>query len=108
MTIDVYYKYYLDPSNTKCYGILGCIRVKYPVQRGFHLFPEPLPIIKPTICLELYNERTCQYIEPETVKTMLIAPGKTSYWITHGYIDTGNRPWIRVKKYTIKYFSSTT
>ncbi|CAG7819603.1 unnamed protein product, partial [Allacma fusca] len=85
-----------DPLNTRCYGALGCITVKYPEQRGFHLFPEPLHDIRPEICLYTFAAKDkCQQVEPDDLDRLITGPGRNSYWLTHGYIENSHRPWIQ-------------
>lgn len=88
----------VDPLNTRCYGALGCITVKYPDQRGFHLFPEPLQDIKPDVCLFTYPFREkCQQVDTDALDQLVLANTKQdAYWITHGYIESSKRPWIQV------------
>lgn len=109
----------LELSSEKCYGPWGCFRPKYPNLRGFHLFPDTLEEMNPSVCFytrprigatdrnsnrgRAHGCEWCQIVEEETIRSLNPRPqqkqneSSKSYWIAHGYMENGQRPWIKVR-----------
>lgn len=87
-------------DNGDCYDDIGCFKTRYSKEKGYDLRPNALDEVTPTICLYTYtysNVQACQVVEKDTIGTSLLELSNGSnYWITHGYIENGQRPWIKV------------
>ncbi|XP_035709334.1 pancreatic triacylglycerol lipase isoform X2 [Folsomia candida] len=96
----------------KCFEPWGCFKPK------FRLFPDTIQDMNPTVCLYTMPKKitskngcdSCQIVDNETLRQLqhLERPaaasvinnvssirGGQSYWIVHGYMENGNRPWIK-------------
>lgn len=105
----------------KCFEPWGCFKPK------FRLFPDTIQDMNPTVCLYTMPKKitskngcdSCQIVDNETLRQLqhLERPaaasvinnvssirGGQSYWIVHGYMENGNRPWIKVGKHRADNF----
>ncbi|KAL0277659.1 UNVERIFIED_CONTAM: hypothetical protein PYX00_004877 [Menopon gallinae] len=88
-------------SILKCYGIYGCFPIDYPwvsARRPVSWFPEPPEKVNPKYCL--YTRRNIDTCDPLNVEhpelfTSFYVPNARVYFIAHGFVDTGERPWIK-------------
>lgn len=86
----------------KCYGEYGCFSVTGPWQdtnsRPVNVFPERPDKIAPRYCLYTRSNRnTCQYLDhrdPATVVASNLIPSMPTYFVTHGFLEGGDRPWL--------------
>jgi pancreatic triacylglycerol lipase len=93
----------------KCYGEYGCFSVSGPwlhnSSRPVNLFPEHADKIAPRYCLYTRSNRNeCQYLDhkdPGSVAASNVIPSMPTYFITHGFLEGGDRPWLREIAYQI-------
>lgn len=87
----------------KCYGEYGCFSVAGPwhdaSSRPVNMFPERPEKIAPQYCLNTRSNRnTCQYLnhkDPYSVISSNLIPSMPTYFITHGFLEGGDRPWLK-------------
>ncbi|ODN01882.1 Pancreatic triacylglycerol lipase [Orchesella cincta] len=80
-----------------CYESLGCFTIRYPERKGYNMTPNLLEEVSPTICLYTkVHVLACQVVENEAItsEALAVANGRI-FWIAHGYIENGQRPWIK-------------
>lgn len=87
----------------KCYGEYGCFSVTGPWQdvlsRPVNVFPEKPEKIAPKYCLYTRNNRNvCQYLDHKDHNSVIkshVIPSMPTYFITHGFLEGGDRPWLK-------------
>lgn len=87
----------------KCYGEYGCFSVAGPWQdvssRPVNLFPERPDKIAPRYCLYTRtNRNACQYLNHKDRNSVIMSnviPTLPTYFITHGFLEGGDRPWLK-------------
>ncbi|XP_026813180.1 pancreatic triacylglycerol lipase-like [Rhopalosiphum maidis] len=92
-----------DNVEVKCYGEYGCFSVAGPWQddssRPVNLFPERPEKIAPRYCLYTRNNRNvCQYLNHKDRNSVIMSnviPTLPTYFITHGFLEGGDRPWLK-------------
>lgn len=97
---------YLIASDTtlKCYGIYGCFSIITPwkdTSRPVSNFPEHPAKVDPRFCLlTRYNLNECQYLDHNnrtTIYRSFFTPFHKTYFIVHGFLESGDRPWMKVR-----------
>lgn len=91
-----------DPNQPRCYGIYGCFSLAYPwttETRQVAYYPESPSQINVKFPVFTHNNRHIpKYLdinEPEETKYVGINPHGTIYFIAHGYMDSGEKPWLQ-------------
>ncbi|XP_039275261.1 pancreatic lipase-related protein 2-like [Nilaparvata lugens] len=96
----------------KCYDNLGCYSINPPwtdVSRPVSKYPEPPEKVSPKYCLYTrHNRHVCQqlvYTNPRTIYRSYLMPTHKVYFIAHGFLENGEKDWIKVgyKNYKINY-----
>nr|CAD7412084.1 unnamed protein product [Timema poppensis] len=90
-----------DDRLTRCYEPYGCFSTLYPwtdVNRPISNLPEEPYKINTNFCLYTRrNPHTCQVLEtnnPMSVYRSNLARSDLTYFIAHGYLEGGHKPWI--------------
>lgn len=91
-----------DPKSPQCYGVYGCFSIEYPwttVTRPVSLYPESPSKINVNYPVfnrhSRFSPRKLDLNDPKKTKNIGINPYGNIYFIAHGYIDSGDRPWIQ-------------
>ncbi|EEB12620.1 Ves G 1 allergen precursor, putative [Pediculus humanus corporis] len=91
----------LDTLTKKCYGKFGCYSVEHPwnsFSRPVNMFPQSPEFIDPKYCLYTRrNPTTCDPLlldDPQTLFRSNYVPSGLVYFIAHGFVENGHRPWI--------------
>lgn len=91
-----------DPNQPKCYGVYGCFPTEYPWttdQRRISLYPQSPDTIRPKFPVFHKNARERPFMldlnEPQDTRRAGIDPLGTVYVLAHGYLDAGDKPWLR-------------
>ncbi|XP_055615911.1 pancreatic lipase-related protein 2-like [Toxorhynchites rutilus septentrionalis] len=92
----------LSPEDTRCYGVYGCFPLTYPwVDDKRPLAYHPRSPAQINVRFPVFNKpvrERPQFIDindPDEVKRLGINPNGKIYFVTHGYIESGDRPWIQ-------------
>lgn len=95
------YLYISDPEQPRCYGIYGCFPITPPWtsdQRPISIFPEnPMKINTRFAVYTKHNRHLPKYLslnETDEAKFSGIHAKGNIYVIAHGYLDSGDRPWV--------------
>ncbi|XP_077284390.1 pancreatic lipase-related protein 2 [Arctopsyche grandis] len=90
-----------DIETEKCYGIYGCFSIVEPWvtdNRPISLFPKSPEILKIRYPSFSRHKAKIPYIldtnEPERIKPSRINPAGPFYFISHGYLESGDKLWI--------------
>lgn len=90
-------------TTMKCYGVYGCFSIVAPWQdtsRPVSNFPETPGKVDPRFCLHTrFNPTECQYIDytnDTSVQSSNFLPHHTTYFVMHGFLESGDRPWMKV------------
>lgn len=90
-----------DPEQPRCYGIYGCFPVNGPWggdQRPISSYPEtPMKINTRFAVYTKHNRHMPKFLslnETGETKYSGIHPKGMIYVIAHGYLDSGDRPWV--------------
>lgn len=85
-----------------CYGVYGCFSLAPPwtgdTERPITYFPESPS--KMNVKFRLYNRRSGKTVfnvdlnDPDNVKKFNINKNEKLFFITHGYLESGDRPWV--------------
>ncbi|CAL8114060.1 unnamed protein product [Orchesella dallaii] len=99
-SIEIYSELSISEVSTlkeNCYESLGCFTIRYAERKGYNITPNPLEEVSPTICLYTkVHVLACQVVENEAITSEALAVSNGSiFWISHGYIENGQRPWIK-------------
>lgn len=100
--ISTYDNITLSADDTRCYGVYGCFPLAYPwvdEKRPVAYHPRSPAVIdvrypvfnKPV----LVHPRFIDLNEPDDVRNLGINPAGKLYFVTHGYIESGDRPWVQ-------------
>ncbi|XP_050068539.1 pancreatic triacylglycerol lipase-like [Anopheles maculipalpis] len=90
------------PEHTRCYGVYGCFPITYPwidEKRpvAYHPWsPAQVDVRYPVFVKS--NTNYPKFIDinnPASVRHLGINPNGRIYFITHGYVESGDRPWIQ-------------
>lgn len=96
--------HFTDKITSKCYDRYGCYSIigpwKNDLTRPVSLYPDPPESIKPQYCLYTRRSpRTCDQLlldDPSSIyRSSYVTKGQV-YFIAHGFLESGNRPWITV------------
>ncbi|CAH0382132.1 unnamed protein product [Bemisia tabaci] len=86
----------------KCYGEYGCYSINYPwsdILRPVAQFPESPEKVNPKYCLYTRrNADSCELLDhkdPLTMYKSYLVPTHRIYFIAHGFLESGDRPWIK-------------
>lgn len=95
-----------DPNQPRCYGVYGCFPIEYPwksEQRLVSLYPESPIKIEPRYPVFTRRNRMLPNFldlnDPEATRDAGIDPTGNIYIIVHGFIESGDRPWVIFFKY---------
>lgn len=99
--ISVYF-IFLAITEAICYGVYGCFSIAPPwvgdTERPITNFPESPSKMKVKFPLfNKYNRNTPHYVDvndPENVRNFRINPNAKLFLIAHGYLESGDRPWV--------------
>lgn len=97
-----YFTLFLALKEAICYGVYGCFSIEPPwvgdTERPITYFPESPSKMKVKFpLLNKYNRNTPHYVDvndPENVKNFRINPNAKLFLIAHGYLESGDRPWV--------------
>ncbi|GAB0094042.1 pancreatic triacylglycerol lipase [Sergentomyia squamirostris] len=91
-----------DINDIKCYGVYGCFPITPPwtvKTRPVSLYPESPSRIDPHFPVFNKNRRELpKFIDindPDQIKNLDINPRGNIYFVSHGYLESGDRPWIQ-------------
>ncbi|KAG8287450.1 pancreatic lipase-related protein 2 [Homalodisca vitripennis] len=91
-----------EEGDERCYDGLGCYSINYPwtdVSRPVSNFPQSPEKVAPNYCLfTRKNPLQCQHLSysiPSTIYKSYLIPTQRVYFISHGFLEGGDRPWIR-------------
>uniref|UniRef100_U5ETF1 Putative pancreatic triacylglycerol lipase n=1 Tax=Corethrella appendiculata TaxID=1370023 RepID=U5ETF1_9DIPT len=91
-----------DSNEVKCYGVYGCFPLSAPwtdERRPIAYHPEsPKKLDVQYPVFNRYTRDIPKFIDindPDYVKRVGINPKGKIYFIVHGYIESGDRPWIQ-------------
>lgn len=90
---------------SRCYGRYGCFSTVGPwkndLTRPVSLFPFPPEVVDPQYCLYTRrNPHNCEPLlieDPSSIYRSSYIPRGQVYFIAHGFVESGNRPWIKVE-----------
>jgi hypothetical protein len=108
ITIDsiIYITILVVDMKALCYDELGCYSINPPWtddSRPVSQFPQSPDYIRPQFCLYTrYNPNHCQelkYNESQTVYKSFLVPTHKIYFIAHGFLENGEKPWMRVSPF---------
>ncbi|XP_053697813.1 pancreatic triacylglycerol lipase-like [Sabethes cyaneus] len=92
----------LTSDNTRCYGVYGCFPLTYPwVDEKRPLAYHPRTPAQIDVRFPVFNKpvrehpRFIDINDPDAVRQLGINPKGWIYFVTHGYIESGDRPWIQ-------------
>ncbi|XP_055535515.1 pancreatic triacylglycerol lipase-like [Wyeomyia smithii] len=92
----------LTSDNTRCYGVYGCFPLTYPwVDEKRPLAYHPRTPAQIDVRFPVFNKpvrehpRFIDINDPDAVRDLNINPKGWIYFVTHGYIESGDRPWIQ-------------
>lgn len=94
-------------ATTKCFGNMteyGCYSLGEPwtsEARPISLYPEPPEVLDVHYCLYTRRNRTCQLLEvteTTTISRSSLVPGHRTYFLAHGFIESGDKPWLQLMK----------
>ncbi|KAL1375308.1 hypothetical protein pipiens_004702 [Culex pipiens pipiens] len=92
----------LTEENTRCYGVYGCFPLTYPwVDEKRPLAYHPRSPAQVDVRFPVFNKpvrehpRFIDINDPDDVKNLGIRADEAIYFVTHGYIESGDRPWIK-------------
>lgn len=93
--------FFIDPDQPRCYGIYGCFPITAPwatEQRPINHFPEsPMKINTRFAVYTKHNRHLPKFLslnDTDETKYSGIHPKGNIYMIAHGYLDSGDRPWV--------------
>lgn len=93
---------FADLKSPKCYGVYGCFPITSPwttTTRPVSLYPEsPTKINVNFPVFNRHNRfipKRLDLNDPKQTKNIGINPYGNIYFIAHGYIDSGERPWVK-------------
>lgn len=85
-----------------CYGVYGCFSIASPwsgnEERPIAILPESPT--KMNVKFALFNKHNPDYPrfvdlnDPENVKNFRISKWAPLFFVTHGYLESGDRPWL--------------
>ncbi|XP_050430682.1 pancreatic triacylglycerol lipase [Adelges cooleyi] len=91
-----------DNVEVKCYGEYGCFSVVglwQDTTRPVNVFPERPEKVSPRYCLHTRrNRQNCQWLnhkDPSSIYGSNMIPSMPTYFITHGFLEGGDRPWLK-------------
>lgn len=100
-----YQKIGKEINATKCYGVYGCFPISTPwtsEHRPVSLFPEYPDKISPGFWLYKTYDQEIPFVfnldDFDTVQKSGMNVHEPIYVITHGYLEAGNRPWIKTMR----------
>lgn len=91
-----------DIGDTKCYGVYGCFPIAEPWMgetRPFQLYPQSPSVMQ--VRYPVFNKNTrivpkfIDINDPDQVHSVGINPQGSIYFISHGYLESGDRWWIQ-------------
>jgi hypothetical protein len=90
-----------DVSDVKCFGVYGCFPIDGEFitdSRPYNTHPESPQKIGVRYPVFTHTKRTMPAFidlnDPDQLKTMGINPKGWVYFICHGYVEAGDRPWV--------------
>ncbi|XP_053678359.1 pancreatic triacylglycerol lipase [Anopheles nili] len=90
------------PEDVRCYGVYGCFPITYPwidEKRPVAYHPQtPSQVDVRYPVFVKSNTSHPQFLDinsPRSVRKLGINPRGRIYFVTHGYIESGDRPWIQ-------------
>lgn len=90
-----------DIHKPQCYGVYGCFPINYPWKtdtRLVSLYPESPLKINPRYPVFHKNARVIPHFldlnEPYDTQNAGINPQGNIFFIAHGYLESGDRPWV--------------
>lgn len=90
-----------DINQPKCYGVYGCFPISNPWSTTYRIntvYPESPGKINPRYPVFTRESRYIPLFvdlnNPEDTRKLDINPRGTIYFIAHGYIESGDRPWV--------------
>ncbi|XP_058063244.1 pancreatic lipase-related protein 2 [Anopheles bellator] len=90
------------PEDVRCYGVYGCFPITYPwidEKRPVAYHPQSptqVDVRYPVfVKSHTFHPNYIELNEPAKVRRLGIHPKGRIYFITHGYIESGDRPWIQ-------------
>lgn len=93
---------FLDANDIKCFGVYGCFPITYPwtdESRPHNVYPfspQRLDVRFPVFTNK--HREVPKFIDindPDSVQKIGIHPKGHIYFIAHGFLEAGDRPWIR-------------
>lgn len=82
------------------YGCFSIIEPWKDAVRPVCNFPEHPTKINATYCLHTrYNPNECQYLNfmnHSSIFRSFFTPYHKTYFITHGFLESGDKPWLKV------------
>lgn len=91
-----------DKHKPQCYGVYGCFSIEYPwttETRLVSLYPESPLRINPRYPVFHNDARMIPAFldlnDPEATRQAGINPRGNIFMISHGYLESGDRPWIQ-------------
>lgn len=90
----------------QCYGMYGCFKMTYPWTdeslRPVSYVPQPPETVNPKYCLYTrHNQDRCQYLDINNTDSLFrsfMAPHHRVFFISHGFIENGDKQWIKAMK----------
>lgn len=102
----------ISEETERCFKGLGCYSNEYPwldVSRPVSIFPNYPEKVAPSYCLYTRkNPKQCQHLshsEPSSIIKSFLVPTQRTYFVTHGFLEGGDRPWIRVSALDLSDYS---
>lgn len=91
----------VDDNLTRCYGVYGCFPLGYPwVDEKRPLAYHPRSPAQVDVRFPIFNKpvrvhpKFVDINDPDEVKHLGVNPNGRLYVVTHGYIESGDRPWV--------------
>jgi pancreatic triacylglycerol lipase len=95
------WSFILDASDVKCFGVYGCFPIDdvfYTENRPYNTHPETPAKIGLRFPVFTYDKRDMPAFidvnDPDHLKTLGINPNGWIYFLSHGYVEAGDRPWV--------------
>ncbi|XP_019559646.3 pancreatic triacylglycerol lipase-like [Aedes albopictus] len=92
----------LDDNLTRCYGVYGCFPLGYPwVDEKRPLAYHPRSPAQVDVRFPIFNKPIREHPkfvdinDPDDVKHLGVKGNGRLYVVTHGYIESGDRPWVQ-------------
>lgn len=105
LSVNKFYIKKTDVNQPKCYGVYGCFPITGPwttKNRLNSVYPESPSKLNPHYpVFTKYSRHIPAYLDlndPEETRNIGINPNGNIYLIAHGYIESGDRPWVQYIK----------